>query len=62
MLGYKNEAMTESFSKNCYRGEYFGETCLLENGKRMGTVEAMTDCTLLSISKYDFKWIFEYQQ
>lgn len=49
------------FSKLCYRGDYFGESCIMGNGFRLANVEAMTDVELLSISAADFKWIFAFQ-
>ena len=48
------------FSKNCYRGDYFGESCLNGTLVRMAQVEALTNSTVLRINRHDFKWIFSY--
>lgn len=49
------------FSKLCYRGDYFGESCIMSDGHRLANVQAVTDTELLSISASDFKWIFTFQ-
>lgn len=50
------------FSKLCYRADYFGESCIMDDGFRLANVEALTEVELLAISASDFKWIFSYQQ
>ena len=49
------------FTKLCYRGDYFGESCIMGDGFRLANVEALTDVELLAINSSDFKWIFAYQ-
>ena len=49
------------FTKLCYRGDYFGESCIMTDGFRLANVSAITDVELLVISDSDFKWIFAYQ-
>lgn len=56
-----SEKTENSFSKLCYRGDYFGESCIMGNGLRLANVVAITDVELLSISNSDFKWIFSFQ-
>lgn len=48
----------KKFSKYAYTGDYFGETALIDEGKRNADVTAHTNTSLLCIDKSDFKWVF----
>ena len=41
------------------QGEFFGELSLFKNSRRVATVEAVTDCTLLALSPEAFKNILQ---
>lgn len=56
-----DENQNELWSKFYHRGDFFGETVILNKGPRMANVICMTDSTLLEISKNDFNWVFEKQ-
>lgn len=45
-----------------FREDYFGESAIVGNNKRMANVRAVTDCTCLIINANDFKWIFDIEQ
>lgn len=49
------------FSKVYLRGDFFGESVLIQDGERLADVTAISDTELLVINKYDFLWIFKYQ-
>lgn len=49
-----------SFSKLYYQGDYFGESVLFGQTRRLANVAAVTDVTLLQITSQDFWWIFDY--
>ncbi|EGR27820.1 hypothetical protein IMG5_188460 [Ichthyophthirius multifiliis] len=47
------------FERFYQTGEYFGETALIcDGGKRIANVQAVTQLTLLTLEKHDFKFIF----
>ncbi len=56
-----DEDKKNKFSKNCYRGDFFGETAIISDGHRLANVRANTPVSLLEISKHDFLWAFDYQ-
>lgn len=56
-----SESLENSFSKICYRGDYFGESSIIGNGFRLANVQAITDVKLLTVNSSDFKWIFSFQ-
>lgn len=58
---YSN-SIEHNFTKICYRGDYFGESSLIEKNKRLANVKALTDTTLLIINSADFEWIFDFDQ
>lgn len=53
-----DDAPGHNFHKYYYTGDYFGESALSGDGHRLANVEAYTDCELLTLGLYDFKWIF----
>lgn len=46
------------FEKFYFQGDYFGEAAISNKKKRQANVVAHTECQLLSLSEYDFKWFF----
>lgn len=50
------------FRKLIFRGDYFGESAIVGNLKRMANVRAVTDCSCLMINSNDFKWIFDTER
>ena len=50
------------FVKRYQRGDYFGESAVLEHRKRMANVIAITKVVLLEIHKLDFSFIFDFNQ
>jgi hypothetical protein len=50
------------FSKDLYRGDYFGESAIIGDGHRLANVETMTKCVLLEINKEDFNWVFDFNE
>ncbi|MBC7224590.1 MAG: cyclic nucleotide-binding domain-containing protein, partial [Anaerolineae bacterium] len=53
-----DEAGVERLDRVLGPGEYFGETSLLTGEMHEATMEALTDCTLLSLRKEDFDaWV-----
>lgn len=53
-----SEAEGKKFGKFAYSGDYFGETAILNNGKRNANVTAYTALRLIVLSKHDFNWVF----
>lgn len=51
-----------SFRKLIFREDYFGESAIVGNHKRLANVKAITDCTCLVINSNDFKWIFDIER
>lgn len=39
-------------------GDYFGESALIQTGRRKASVTAVTDLRVLSLDKHDFWFIF----
>ena len=58
---YSN-SIDKDFTKICYRGDYFGESSLIGENKRLANVKALTDTKLLVINSVDFEWIFDFDQ
>ena len=52
----------ESFSKTLISGDFFGESVVMGNSKRLANVKAETNVSLLEIGRNDFKWIFSFHQ
>lgn len=54
--------MINKFRKLVYKEDYFGESAIVGNHKRLANVRAITDCICLVINANDFKWIFEIER
>ncbi|XP_005745343.2 potassium/sodium hyperpolarization-activated cyclic nucleotide-gated channel 1-like [Pundamilia nyererei] len=46
---------TDSYERELCDGDFFGETCVLNKGKHLATVKALTDCQCFSLSWDDFQ-------
>ena len=54
-----DDAAGRAFQKFYFTGDWFGESAVTGGyNKRMAYVVAYTDCELLSLNIYNFKWIF----
>ncbi len=56
-----SDKVENKFSKLCYTGDYFGESCLYSKSKRLANIQCLSDTICLVINSYDFQWIFDFQ-
>lgn len=57
-----SENPKNNFRKLIFREDYFGESAIVGNHKRLANVKAVTDCSCLVINSNDFKWIFKFDR